>query len=73
MRVLTEKTERIPGKELFRRGFIAGIGWAFGATLGLVIVSTLVVGVLNLLGGLPLIGGFLASLVEETQNQLLFR
>lgn len=73
MRVLTEKNGRIPGRELFRRGFIAGIGWAIGATLGVVIVSTFVVSLLNLLGGLPLIGSFIASIVEETQNQLIFR
>jgi len=67
------KTTHIPKRELFKQGFFAGIGWAFGVTIGFVIVSTLLVAVFQRLGGIPIIGSFLASLVEETQKQLLKR
>ena len=73
MRELTEKTARIPGGELFRRGLIAGIGWTFGATLGFVIVSTIVIAIFRSLGGLPVIGSFIANIVEETQTQMIRR
>jgi hypothetical protein len=58
---------------LLRDGFIRGIGWAFGVTLGFVIVSTLLVFIFKALGGLPLIGIWIASIVEATQAQLLKR
>ena len=61
------------GKGLFKSGFIAGIGWSFGVTIGFVIISTIVVAILNSLGGLPLIGNFIANIVEETQKQLMQR
>jgi hypothetical protein len=54
----------------FKQAIISGIGWSFGVTIGFVIISTLVVFVLNQLGGLPLIGDWIASIVEETQSQL---
>ena len=60
-------------KDLLKDGFIRGIGWAFGVTLGFVIVSTILLAFLNILGGLPLIGSWLASIVEVTQEQLLKR
>lgn len=52
-------------------GFVRGIGWAFGVTLGFVLVSTVVVYIFRALGGLPLIGDFIATVVEETNKQLL--
>lgn len=73
MRELTEKPGRLTGRELFRRGFIAGLGWSLGATVGVVVISTVVVWILNILGGLPLVGNFIANIVEETQFQLLSR
>ncbi len=54
----------------FRKGFITGLGWSFGVTVGFVAISTILVIVLNLLGGLPLIGSFIANVVESTQQQL---
>ena len=60
-------------KELLKNSFISGVGWAFGVTFGFVIVSTLIVLSLNYLGGLPVIGSFIANIVEETQVQLLNR
>ena len=59
--------------ELFKDGIIAGIGWAFGVTVGFVVISILLAILLQTLGGLPLIGNWLASIVEATQMQLLKR
>jgi hypothetical protein len=67
------KIAYIPYNELLREGFFAGIGWAFGVTIGFVLISTLIVFVLRNLGGLPLIGAWLADIVEETQSQILRR
>jgi hypothetical protein len=58
---------------LFKDGFFRGIGWAFGVTVGFVIVSTLLVVLLRSLGGLPLIGQFLATIVESTNESLIKR
>ena len=67
------KIAYIPYNELLKEGFFAGIGWAIGVTVGFVIVSSLIVFILNMLGGLPLIGGIIASIVQATQEQLLKR
>ncbi len=56
-----------------RVGFLKGVGWSFGVTFGFVIISTLIIFVLNKLGGLPVVGGFIADLVEATQESLLRR
>ena len=60
-------------KELLKEGIIAGIGWSLGVTIGFVFVSTVLVFTLKQLGGIPFVGGFIANVVEETQNQLLKR
>jgi len=57
----------------FKEGLAHGIGWAFGVTIGFVLVSTLMVLILNTLGGLPLVGEGIASIVHETQQALLKR
>src|SRR4030042_3066450 len=67
------KIAYIPYNELFKEGFFAGIGWAFGVTVGFVLVSTLIVFILKQIGGIPIIGTWLADIVEETKNQLLKR
>ncbi len=67
------KIAYIPYNELLKEGFIAGIGWAFGVTIGFVLVSTILVLVFRTLGGLPLIGSWIADIVQETQIQLLKR
>jgi ABC-type enterochelin transport system permease subunit len=59
--------------EMFKDGFIAGLGWSFGVTVGLVLISTLIIQILNNLGGLPFIGSFIANIVQATQQQLLLR
>ncbi len=67
------KDKKYTSIELFKSGFIAGFGWSFGVTVGFVIVSTVIVIVLRSLGGLPVIGGFIANIVQETQTQLIRR
>ena len=67
------KIAYIPYNELLKEGFFAGVGWAFGVTIGFVIISTLIVLILRYVGGLPLVGSWIANIVEETQNQLLRR
>ena len=67
------KIAYIPYNELLKEGFITGIGWAFGVTLGFVLVSTFLVLIFRILGGLPLIGGLIADIIQETQSQLLKR
>ena len=67
------KIAYIPYNELLKEGFFAGVGWAFGVTIGFVLISTLIVFILRNLGGIPLIGNWIADIVEETQSQLLRR
>ena len=67
------KIAYIPYNELLKEGFFAGVGWAFGVTVGFVIISSLLVIIIRALGGLPLIGSGIANIVEETQIQLLKR
>jgi len=57
----------------FKDGLIGGIGWAFGVTIGFVIVSIFVFSVLQWAGGIPVIGGWVADIVEATQEQLVKR
>ena len=67
------KIAYIPYNELLKEGFFAGLGWAIGVTIGFVILSTILVMFLKFLGGLPLIGSWVASIVEATQEQLIRR
>lgn len=58
---------------LLRDGFFRGLGWAFGVTIGFVLISSIVVSLLNAAGGLPLVGSWIADIVETTQFQLTKR
>jgi hypothetical protein len=59
--------------KVLKKGFFQGIGWAFGVTIGFVLISTILVLILRSLGGLPLIGDWIASIVEATLSQLAKR
>lgn len=59
--------------EMFKDGFISGLGWSFGVTVGFVIISTIVIQILKSLGGLPLVGDFMANIVQATQQQLILK
>jgi hypothetical protein len=67
------KIAYIPYNELLKEGFFAGLGWAIGVTVGFVIISTVLVFVFQYLGGLPLVGRWVADIVESTQEQLIRR
>ncbi len=57
-------------RQLLKDGFFSGFGWSFGVTVGFVVISIVVVNVLKMLGGLPVVGGFIANVVDATQAQL---
>ena len=52
------------------KGFLGGLGWAIGATLGFAIFVTFISMILNLLGGLPFIGVVLAEIIHFTNEAL---
>lgn len=56
-----------------KQGFLTGLGWSLGVTVGFAIVSTIIINVVRAGGGLPLIGNFFASIVEVTQGSLEIR
>lgn len=53
-----------------KEGFFKGVGWAFGVTVGFVLISTILVSLFKKAGGLPIVGDFIADVVESTQEQL---
>jgi hypothetical protein len=57
-------------KKTFYANFIAGIGWGIGATVGLTLFLAVFTWILNLLGGLPLVGSFFADLIRFTDAAL---
>lgn len=59
--------------DLFAHGVFAGIGWAVGVTIGFVLISVVLVFVLRSLGGLPIVGKWIAAIVEATADQLAKR
>lgn len=72
MRDKTKKKFRTRYKD-FREGFVHGMGWSFGVSVGFVLVSTLLVILFNTLGTLPVIGDGVASIVAATQDSLSTR
>lgn len=52
----------------FREGFVGGIGWAFGVTLGFIIISALLWFLANRLGGIPYLGEKIQDLVRATSE-----
>lgn len=67
------KSDKKAVLKTFFDGIIRGIGWSFGATIGFAIISTLLVVILSNLGGLPVVGKWLADIVEVTLKQLATR
>jgi len=57
----------------FKNGFIGGLGWSFGVTIGFVLISTIIVSSLRIAGGLPLVGEWIAGIVTATQESLIRR
>ena len=56
--------------EIFYKNFVAGIGWVFGITVGFTALMGLLGMIVDGLGGLPVVGKFIASLIEATQASL---
>ena len=63
---MKEETKDISLKKRFIDYFVRGLGWAFGLTFGITILITLLTYILNLLGGLPLVGKFFGQIIENT-------
>ncbi len=59
--------------DVAKKGFIQGLGWSFGVTLGFVLISILIAFILKIIGGLPVVGKWIADIVEVTQKQLMLR
>ena len=60
-------------KRFIREGIVKGFFWAIGVTLGFAFVSFVIVTVFSKAGGLPVIGDFIANIVEATQSSLTTR
>lgn len=65
-----EKSKKV---SYFKKGIITGIGSAIGLTIGFALVSTLLAFFLKSIGGVPLVGGWIADIVESTQESLVTR
>lgn len=57
-------------RQAFINNFVGGLGWMVGATFGFTIFVLLISLLFKLLGGLPIIGDFFASLIEVTNQAL---
>lgn len=55
---------------IFKHSIVSGVGWSFGVTFGFILISTILVFGFRKLGGLPVVGSWIASVVEVTQIQL---
>ena len=58
---------------VFLKGFVSGIGWAMGATIGFALLFSILGFILGKLGGLPLVGDWFARLIEVTNKALELR
>jgi hypothetical protein len=54
----------------FLKGFLSGLGWMIGATIGFALLLTLLTFVLNWAGGLPVVGEIIANIIEATNKAL---
>lgn len=57
----------------FRHSMLSGFAWAIGVTLGFAFISTVLVVGFKFAGGLPLIGDFVANIMDATNESLLNR
>lgn len=74
MKKIVEKIHQdVPIKELLKRGFFSGIGWAAGVTVGFAIISTVLIIILRQIVSIPLIGSWIATIVQVTLEQLAER
>jgi len=57
-------------KITFLKGFLSGLGWMIGATIGFALLLTFLTIVINWAGGLPVVGEILANIIEATNRAL---
>lgn len=60
-------------KKMLYHNFLGGIAWGLGATIGFAFVITLLTFLLNQIGGLPLVGEWIANIVDATNRSLQAR
>ena len=51
-------------------GFVGGIGWAAGASIGFALLVALLSLLFNLLGGIPFLGTFVGQIAQQAQEYL---
>ena len=59
-----------PLGRMLRDNFLGGIFWALGTTLGFALIIVVVGFAFRSLGGVPLIGNWIAGIVESTNEVL---
>jgi hypothetical protein len=64
------ETKKRSKRETFKTGIVGGLGWAFGVTIGFAIISVLIIVLVDRTSVTPVIGDFVTSVVEYTQQQL---
>ncbi len=67
---LKAKNPRDSIKRIFFVKFIGGIGWVLGMTLGVSLLVLITSSIISALGGLPIIGGWIAKIISVTQQAL---
>jgi hypothetical protein len=55
---------------VFINNFIGGLGWVLGVTVGVALLAFILTVIMNALGGVPVIGSGLASLIKATLDAL---
>lgn len=65
MKVLSEKLSKT-----FVHNFVGGMAWGLGVTVGLAVVAYILGMSVSVFGGLPLIGDWLANIVNATLEAL---
>lgn len=53
-----------------KKGFVRGTGWALGATFGFAIIVAVLGFLLQVLGGLPVVGNWFAQIIEATNKAI---
>lgn len=70
MKEIINSSDNISYFKTFKRSIIGGIGWAIGVTFGFALISILIVGLFDKAGGVPLVGNWIAQVVDETLQNL---
>lgn len=53
-----------------KKGLVGGMFWSIGVTIGFAIVSAFIIIFLSQVDTIPVIGNFVADVVEQTQRNL---